>query len=443
MSLLLVLAYPACSVIEDTVPRGREDDEPRDTAGDADADTDADADADADADTGGGGPDVDPITWTVDTLDEFIAADTSSWVSGVWFADVTGDDIDDLVLVRNRYDRSGSYHIEVAMYASRGNGRFEAPSVTDGPGGLYSYWSPLLGDFDDDGQVDLAVLGSNTVSLFRGNHRGFGEAVTTTTGSARGSYNESFGAADFDGDGVIELAVMAYVSRYQYGEVRCFEADASGQFSPTFSTWTAAYYTYSMAAVDLDGTGRESAVFGDFTTGYGYDQQISLVESWGSDYLSVLTGYPTRFSNDGTMFGFGSDVNRDGREELISQGVDGLQVYDPEVGHAEFLRMNDFVTYPMGLVGYDLDGNGEEDALEHLYHYETTEFATSYGVRLAWSMQDDDGFRTSASLDFDLIPGNFGAASIAAGDPNADGCGDVALIDGYGAVHLGFGDCGD
>jgi hypothetical protein len=442
MSMLLVLAFPACSLTEVNVTRGHHKEEPCDTAGDsggdADADTDADADADADADTDTTPPDPEP-SWTLDTLEELAPADSYRWTTGLWLTDMTGDGIDDLVVASNEYDSSGVYRFALRMYESRGNGRFANPTVSEGSTGSYYYWAPVMADFDDDGQMDVVIAGQAETVLFRGKHNGFADPVATTL--PPNMYVQSLGAADFDGNGVRDLAAITYNTTNGNSRVFLMTAGDDGHFTVTHSSYSSISYAYGMVPVDLDGDGRETAVFGDFVTGSGYDLQLGLYEGWGGSSTISFNWSATRFSNDGTQYGFGTDVNDDGAEELISQGTDGLQVYDSEEGHAVPLRLNDFESYPTGLVGYDLDGNGEKDALESLYFYQYDEFSTRYGQRFAWTLQNDDGFEETQSMEFEIMPGY--GNTLAAGDPNVDGCGDVVFVDGYGAIHLGLGNCGD
>src|SRR5947207_2987449 len=85
--------------------------------------------------------------------------------------------------------------------------RFQKPDFDTGKGRV----SISVGDFNHDGKLDLAVLchGINSVSIYLGNGDGsFSHKADYIAGSDRNSLSfDSIAIADFNSDGVLDLAV--------------------------------------------------------------------------------------------------------------------------------------------------------------------------------------------------------------------------------------------
>jgi hypothetical protein len=111
-----------------------------------------------------------------------------------------------------------------------------------------------VGDFDDDGTPDLAVanLGSNTVSVLLGNGNGSFQAPRSY---AAGSKPQSVAAGDFNGDGVPDLAV-ANAGSYPYtdGSVSVLLGNGDGTFRAAVS-YAAGTAPTSVAVGDFNGDG--------------------------------------------------------------------------------------------------------------------------------------------------------------------------------------------
>ena len=350
------------------------------------------------------------------------------------------DGLDDLIVTQPTVTSDGlAYQLTISVYPSNGDGTFGTPTVTNSaPSGYYP--TPILVDLTDDGIPDIVAASGSTLSLFAGASGGFNAEVNWSP--VDGSYPITLGSADLDGDGVPEVVVGG--QNYDgSGRIDVLGRDSAGALGFTWSYQVYSYlYAYTMVAADLDGNGRQSAIFADaYSPGYNYS--VEVYDNWGTDYIYLTTVANLRFSNDTISFGFKSDYDGDGSDELVSNGIDGLQFYDPNVGHAELLRINDFQSSPTGAVGYDLDGDGTKDALESLYHYEYTDHSYYSSAQLSWNLRGEDGFAEAERADFDIAPWSSSYGSnLAAGDVNADGCGDVAFFDAYSNVHFALGACG-
>jgi FG-GAP-like repeat/FG-GAP repeat len=154
---------------------------------------------------------------------------------------------------RQRRRGPGGQGLRLEQLESRVVPGFLAPLAFDvgtGPG------SVAVGDFNGDGVLDLAVAnnGSANVSVLLGNGDGSFQAATNFNA---GSGPRSVAAGDFNGDGALDLAVGAF------GGTRVLLGNGDG----TFQTTTGSYVTGSPSSVaigDFNGDGLPDLAVTDF-----------------------------------------------------------------------------------------------------------------------------------------------------------------------------------
>jgi len=160
-------------------------------------------------------------------------------------ADFNGDGNLDLAVVN--YGSPDYENATVGVYLGDGKGGFSA---------MQSYevgWQPLsvaVGDFNGDGNADLAVTNENygteyrTVSILLGDgHGSFAPQTTFNTNAI--AY--SVGAADFNGDGATDLAVLN-------GGIML--GNGAGSFGPSSPMFPASGRKIFATAGDFNGDGR-------------------------------------------------------------------------------------------------------------------------------------------------------------------------------------------
>jgi hypothetical protein len=193
---------------------------------------------------------------------------------GIAVGDLNHDGIPDLVVANNGADRP-PYGYNVSVLLGKGDGTFEKPVHYHA--GVRP-WQLVLGDFNGDGNLDLAVASpddAHSIRVLLGNGDG-------TFGAARayqsGLYPVSIVAADFNGDGKLDLAVAD-----NSNPKPCHVSILLGKGDGTF---------HSPIAFRV-GEGPTGLITADFN----HDGKPDLATLTGSSGITVLlntTQFPTR-----------------------------------------------------------------------------------------------------------------------------------------------------
>ncbi len=219
-------------------------------------------------------------------------------------ADFNGDGIMDLAVANQ-----GSNNVSV--FLGNGSGGFApAPGSPFSSGGSSPFFITSA-DFNGDGIMDLAVAnrGSNNVSVFLGNGSGGFAPAPGSPFSSGGVRPMSITAADFNGDGTMDLAVVNFNS----DDVSVFLGDGSGAFTPAagspFSSGGSG--PSSITAADFNGDGTMDLAVVNFNS-----DDVSFFLGNGSGGFTPVPGSPFSSGGSNPVSIISADFNGDGRFDL-------------------------------------------------------------------------------------------------------------------------------
>ncbi len=216
-------------------------------------------------------------------------------------------------VVARDFNGDGKVDLAVANQAATGNnvsillgngiGGFGV-ATTHAAGGSPSFIE--TGDFNSDNKIDLAVASygsGQNISILLGN--GAGAFGAPTTFSSGGTSPGTLAAADFNGDGKIDLAA---VNQHE-ANVVILSGNGAGSFSPSASYESGASSPNFVTAADLNSDGNS-----DLVIGHELPQKVSvLVNTCGAGDQPPTLGFsaPSYATNEANGI-FNVTVNRSG-----------------------------------------------------------------------------------------------------------------------------------
>jgi hypothetical protein len=240
----------------------------------------------------------------------------------------------------------------VSVLLGNGNGTFqEHQDFSTGAGTQNPSWL-AVGDFNRDGNLDLAVANEagNTISILLGNGNG---TFTLKSSPVVASGPVSVAVGDLNGDGILDLAVASFTG----DSVSVLMGNGDGTFKT--GTVLADIHTgaHSVAVADFNNDGILDLVIGEETSG-----TTSLAFGKGNGSFQPLTGYST--GSDPTVE-IGADLNGDGFLDLVTSNfnVQSTFTYLLSNGNGTFQFHINYGTGtgPMGLTVGDFNNDGMLD----------------------------------------------------------------------------------
>src|SRR5438552_990220 len=268
--------------------------------------------------------------------------------TSVALGDFNGDGVQDLVVA------GGGAQINVGVLLGNGDGTFQAP-LTLASGGAVPL-SVAVGDFNGDGVDDLAIANNHggPISILLGNGDGTFRTAASFGAGARPSF---VAVGDFNRDGVKDLAIVNQGSRPGTGSVSVMLGNGDGTFRVGSSLFPL-NFPQSVAIADFNGDGIEDlAVSVDSFT---YCPGSCLVRS-GAVFLGNGDGTfqaTLTFVASGPGLVVLGDFNGDGRQDVAV----GLSVLLGN-GDGTFKTAPAFSvgTRPSSVALGDFNGDGKPD----------------------------------------------------------------------------------
>ena len=264
--------------------------------------------------------------------------------------DFNGDGKLDLAVANAGYPAGGDPG-SVSVLLGNGDGTFQAAlKVAAGT----SPYSVVVGDFNGDGKLDLAVANngnfsgdSGGVSMSLGNGDGtFQSAVSF----AAGSHPSYVAVGDFNGDGKLDLVVNSWSG------VLALLGNGEGTFQA--ATNVADSGVYSVAVGDFNGDGKLDLAV---TNGSGRNNNVSVLLGNGDGTFRAGMSFPVGYSPYSIVVG---DFNGDGAQDLAVASTDQNDVsLLLGKGDGTFQAVGVFGAglYPWSMTAGDFNGDGKLD----------------------------------------------------------------------------------
>ncbi len=212
-------------------------------------------------------------------------------------ADFNGDHKLDVVTIDN-------FGNDIQVWLGNGDGTFQSPTtiaVAAGPSDL------TIGDFNRDGIPDIAVVNDtypSTISILLG--RGNGTFQTPVNRSVTGNAIRSLAAADFNGDGRLDLAVTSQVVGLPTGlYIALGNGDGTFQVPPDYPVGKNPDF---VAIADVNRDGHPDIV----VTSNG-SNTVSVLLGKGNGTFAAAVNYPVGGGPSSVAI---ADVNGDGKPDL-------------------------------------------------------------------------------------------------------------------------------
>lgn len=320
--------------------------------------------------------------------------------SGGAFFDYDGDGDLDIYLIQGGSlpESASPNRLPNQMFRQRSNGTFEDVTESSGLGNTGYGTGVAVGDFDNDGLVDVYVGNYGPDALYRNAGNGRFDDVTRAAGIADDAWTASVTFCDYDADGFLDL----YVSRYVIHDAtkKCVSSSGAHDYC---SPQSFQYEPDTLYHNDGDGT------FTDVSETSG----IAAVEAPG---LGVLCH---DFTNDGLLDFY---VANDGEANQLWENNGDGTFSDQAIIMGAALNSFGRPEASMGVALGDVDGDADLDMfMTHLINQTNTLYLNDG----TWGFEDVTSARGLGASSLEYT--GFGTAFI---DLDMDGDLDLAVVNG-------------
>lgn len=228
------------------------------------------------------------------------------------YGDFTGDGNIDVVLVQGQATQKFPTQMNVML--GDGAGNFSAGPITTSPFGL---GLTVVGDFNQDGKLDLVTVGKDAAAVFLGNGDG---TFDHSTNYPYALLTYQMLAGDFNGDGKLDLVILEEPLRPHNNEggvaLWYLQGNGDGTFQPPHeitsvlsgATCVGGDFRGALQLSDLNGDGNLDAAFC-----IGGEVGALLGNGDGTFQAPIFTRVSSSYG-----FGFAiGDMNSDGIPDLV------------------------------------------------------------------------------------------------------------------------------
>ena len=308
-------------------------------------------------------------------LDYYTPVTTNGYTEsyGVATGDFNGDGIPDVVIGNYSYNSSDS---GITVFLSRPDGSTR-PGVQYGSGEYFFFVT--VADFNKDGNLDIAAAneGSGVVQIFYGKGDGTFTTGPTLATDTASSAPYDLVAADFNGDGYPDLAVVNYVGSTN-SDVGILLNDGTGNFKPAVPYALSTWAWQGIAVGDLNGDGKldlavplfdgssVAMLFGngdgtfqepetDVALGANYPQSVVIADLNGDKIMDMAVALDNGGGEDVAVI-LGTGNGNFATPTLLASSLQNFNLNSPE---PEFIK------------AADIDGDGNLDLVYTNYDYGT------------------------------------------------------------------------
>jgi hypothetical protein len=346
-------------------------------------------------------------------------------IAGV--GDFNEDGIPDLAI-----ENAGDSTISILL--GKGDGTFSAPLVVPVVGtppcenlDIQSNCAIVVGDFNNDGHLDLAVASDNdnTVVVLKGNGQG---SFTPFSGSPIpvGSFPQALKVGDFNNDGIQDLVV----ANANDDTLTILLGNGDGTFTQAGGSPVSAgigSFPFFIAVADLNNDGNA-----DLAVVNGRDNTVTFLEGNGDGTFAPFAGSPYTFAtNAGSGPIVAADFNGDGNVDLaIANFESGLPTGNVVVllgdGHGNFTFSTQAPvgSNPFSMVALDYNGDGITDLAVANYYYDFSPNPPPGTLSLLIGKGDGTFTSPNAAITLGQFPND-----VVTADFNGDGHPDLAIPD--------------
>jgi hypothetical protein len=291
------------------------------------------------------------------------------------------------------------------LYRRGDDGRYTDVTASSGLGDSGYGMGVAVGDFDNDGWVDVYVSNYGPDRLYRNRGDGSFADVTAAAGADVDGLSSSAAFCDFDRDGHLDLYVTRYVD-YRPGKLCTGQGGAPDFCGPKSFRPIHDVLLHNEADGSFSDVSEAAGIATTFAAGLGLVCLDANGDGWQDVYVAN-DAYPNQL--------------------WISQGTDAVTFRDDSLILGVAYNLHGQAQAGMGVIADDLDGNGSYDLfLTHLMNEANTLYGNLGG---AAGFQDVSG---SSGLGPSSMP--FTGFGVVALDAELDG--DLDLFIANGKVNV-------